>query len=234
MDCEQAVRSGDEERGQSLDVIAHRAYIDRGSYPSTLNYHRYPKSICTSVNEVICHGIPDDRPLADGDIVNIDVTAFIDGVHGDCNATFPVGDVDTRSLELIAVTRACLERAIAVVGPDVPLNEIGRAIQSHAEANGFGVVRAFVGHGIGDTFHTAPQVPHYYDPGLTVRMQPGWAFTIEPMITIGDWRHRMWDDDWTAVTADLSRSAQFEHTILVTPDGAEVLTVTDVKVPTVA
>jgi methionyl aminopeptidase len=207
-----------------LDVVCHDACVRRGGYPSPLNYHGYPKSLCTSVNEVICHGIPDSRALVDGDIVNLDVTIYLDGVHGDTNATFCVGDVDAKSLELVRVTRECLDRAIAVVGPDVPMNEIGRAIQTHAEAHGFGVVRAFVGHGIGDTFHMAPQVPHYYDPRLTTRMQKGWVFTIEPMITMGDWHHRTWDDDWTAVTADLSRTAQFEHTVLVTEHGADVLT----------
>jgi methionyl aminopeptidase len=207
-----------------LDVVCHDACIRHGGYPSPLNYHGYPKSICTSVNEVICHGIPDSRPLGDGEIVNLDVTIYLDGVHGDTNATYAVGDTDAASLELIQVTRECLQRAIAVVGPAVPMNEIGRAIQTHAEAHGFGVVRSFVGHGIGDSFHMAPQVPHYFDPRMTTRMQTGWVFTIEPMITMGDWHHRMWDDDWTAVTADLSRTAQFEHTVLVTEHGADVLT----------
>ena len=207
-----------------LDAVAHEAYLARGAYPSTLNYHAYPKSICTSVNEVICHGIPDDRPLADGDIVNVDVTAFVEGVHGDTNATFPVGRVDEASARLIRVTRECLDLAIAEVRPGRPFNAIGRAIQTHAEANGFGVVRAFVGHGIGTQFHTDLHVPHYYDPRLTAAMEPGMTFTIEPMITMGDWRHRMWDDGWTAVTADGRRTAQFEHTLVVTDDGVEVLT----------
>jgi len=214
----------------ALDAICHEAYLARGGYPSTLNYHGYPKSLCTSVNEVICHGIPDSRALEDGDIVNLDVTIYLDGMHGDTSATFLVGDVDEESRRLVQVTRECLELGIAAAGPDVPVNEIGRAIQAHAEANRLGVVRAFVGHGIGETFHMAPQVPHYYDPSATARMQSGWVFTIEPMITLGAWRHRVWDDDWTAVTADYSRTAQFEHTILVTPDGAEVLTVADAKV----
>jgi methionyl aminopeptidase len=218
----------------ALDAVCHEACVKRGGYPSPLNYNGYPKSLCTSVNEVICHGIPDSRQLRDGDIVNLDVTIFLDGMHGDTNATFLVGSVDEESQRLVRVTRECLERAIAVVGPDVPLNEVGRAIQNHAEANGFGVVRAFVGHGIGDTFHTAPQVPHYYDPRLTTRVQPGWAFTIEPMITVGDWHHRMWDDDWTAVTADLSRTAQVEHTLLVTEEGVDVLTVSNAHVVTSA
>jgi methionyl aminopeptidase len=213
-----------------LDVVCHEACVRRGGYPSPLNYNGYPKSLCTSVNEVICHGIPDSSQLTDGDIVNLDVTIFLEGMHGDTNATFAVGDIDAESQRLVEVTRECLDRAIAVVGPDVPLNEIGRAIQTHAEGAGFGVVRAFVGHGIGDTFHTAPQIPHYYDPRLTTRMQPGWVFTIEPMITLGSWRHRMWDDDWTAVTSDYSRTAQFEHTLLVTDEGADVLTIIDAKV----
>jgi methionyl aminopeptidase len=207
-----------------LDAVAHDAYLARGAYPSTLNYHGYPKSICTSVNEVICHGIPDDRPLADGDIVNIDVTAFVGGVHGDTNATFAVGDVDGESARLVRVTRECLDLAIEQVGPGRPFNAIGRAIQSHAEANGFGVVRAFVGHGIGTQFHTDLHVPHYYEPRLRMVMEPGMTFTIEPMITMGDWRHRMWDDGWTAVTVDGRRTAQFEHTLVVTDDGVEVLT----------
>ncbi len=208
-----------------LDRISHQAYIDRGAYPSTLNYHGYPKSICTSVNEVICHGIPDDRPLEDGDIVNIDVTAFINGVHGDCNATFLVGDVDPETRRLVEVTRECRDRGIAAVRPGRPLSDIGRAIQEHAESHGFGVVRTFVGHGIGEQFHLPPNVPHYYTESASTIMRPGMTFTIEPMITVGSWRERMWDNGWTAVTTDGKRTAQFEHTLVVTDDGAEVLTV---------
>jgi methionyl aminopeptidase len=207
-----------------LDRVAHQAYIERGAYPSTLNYHGYPKSICTSVNEVICHGIPDDRPLEEGDIVNIDVTAYIGGVHGDCNATFLVGDVEPDSRRLVEVTRECREAGIRAVAPGRPLSDIGRAIQQHAESHGYGVVRTFVGHGIGEQFHTAPNVPHYYTPQASTVMAPGMTFTIEPMITMGSWRERMWDNGWTAVTADGRRTAQFEHTILVTEDGAEILT----------
>ncbi|HEX2849652.1 MAG TPA: type I methionyl aminopeptidase [Acidimicrobiales bacterium] len=207
-----------------LDLIAHDAYVRRDAYPSTLNYHGYPKTICTSVNEVICHGIPDDRALVDGDIVNVDVTAYIGGVHGDCNATFLVGHVDDASRRLVDVTRECLDRAIAEVRPGAPLNAIGKAIQDHAEGHGYGVVRAFVGHGIGEQFHTDLHVAHYYDPDLTMPLQAGMTFTIEPMITIGDHRYRVWNDGWTAVTADGTRTAQFEHTLLVTPDGAEILT----------
>jgi methionyl aminopeptidase len=209
---------------EELDVVAHQAYIERGSFPSTLNYHQYPKSICTSVNEVICHGIPDDRALVAGDIVNIDVTAYVDGVHGDCSAMFTVGDVDQASLDLIEATRRCRDLGIAAVRPGRPLSDIGRAIEDHATAGGYGVVRSFVGHGIGEQFHIAPSVPHYYTPEASTVMQPGMVFTIEPMITVGSWREKMWDNGWTAVTVDGSRTAQFEHTLVVTEGGAEVLT----------
>ncbi|MDA8393308.1 MAG: type I methionyl aminopeptidase [Actinomycetota bacterium] len=207
-----------------IDAVVHAACIERGAYPSPLGYHGYPKSVCTSVNEVICHGIPDNRPLADGEIVNLDVTLYMGGVHGDTNATFPVGQIDERSQNLISVTRRCLELGIEAVKPGRPISDIGRAIQTHAEENGYGVVRAFVGHGIGRGFHTPPSVPHYFDSRATTVMEPGMTFTIEPMITMGDWRHVMWEDGWTAVTADGRRTAQFEHTLLVTEEGAEVLT----------
>ena len=211
-----------------LDRICHEATIAAGAYPSPLLYggpgNPFPKSICSSVNEVICHGIPDDRELRDGDILNLDVTIYREGVHGDTNRTFLIGDVDPDSRRLVQVTHECLEQAIEAVRPGEPLNVIGRAIQSHAEANGFGVVRAFVGHGIGEQFHTDIHVPHYYEPRLTTPMEPGMTFTIEPMITMGAHEHQMWDDGWTAVTIDRKRTAQFEHTILVTDDGAEVLT----------
>ena len=209
---------------EELDWIAHQAYIERGAYPSTLNYHGYPKSICTSVNEVICHGIPDDRPLEDGDIVNIDVTAYLDGVHGDCNATFLAGDVDPESRALVEVTRECRDLGILAVRPGRPLSDIGRAIELHASAHGYGVVRMFVGHGIGQQFHISPSVPHYYTAEASALMQPGMTFTIEPMITLGTWREKMWDNGWTAVTVDGRRTAQFEHTLVVTDDGADVLT----------
>jgi methionyl aminopeptidase len=207
-----------------LDRIAHQAYIDRGSYPSTLNYHGYPKSICTSVNEVICHGIPDDRPLEDGDIVNVDVTAYLDGVHGDCSAMFAVGDIDEESERLVRVTRECRDLGIAAVRPGRPISDIGRAIQDHAHAHGFGVVRQFVGHGIGETFHAAPSILHYFSPDATTIMEPGMTFTVEPMITVGSWREKMWANGWTAVTTDGRRCAQWEHTLVVTDDGSEVLT----------
>jgi methionyl aminopeptidase len=209
-----------------LDVIGHEACIARGAYPSPLNYRGYPKSLCSSVNEVICHGIPDDRALLDGDIVNIDVTAYFDGVHGDTNATFLVGEVDDESRRLVDVTREAMFLGIDAVRPGRPVSDIGAAIQHHAEKHGFGVVRAFIGHGIGETFHTRLQIPHYFERSASTVLHPGMTFTIEPMITLGDWRHEMWDDDWTAVTADRRRTAQFEHTIVVTDTGADVLTAT--------
>jgi methionyl aminopeptidase len=210
-----------------LDALCHEECVRRGGYPSPLNYGAFPKSLCTSVNEVICHGIPDDRPLVDGDIVNLDVTIFLDGVHGDTNATFPVGQIDEASANLIQVTRECLDRGIAAVKPGRQVRQIGRAIQSHAEVQGYGVVRAFVGHGIAEQFHTDLQIPHYDDERADTVIEPGMTFTIEPMITMGAWQHEIWPDDWTAVTVDRKRTAQFEHTLLVTDDGAEILTRTD-------
>ena len=207
-----------------LDALCHEEIVKRGGYPSPLNYGGFPKSLCTSVNEVICHGIPDDRALIDGDIVNLDVTIFLDGVHGDTNATFPVGTVDAESARLIRVTHECLDRGIAAVMPGEPLSSIGRAIQTHAEGEGYGVVRAFVGHGIAEQFHTDLQIPHYYDQRASTVMEPGMTFTIEPMLNLGTHEWRMWDDGWTVVTADGRRSAQFEHTIVVTDSGAEILT----------
>jgi methionyl aminopeptidase len=176
------------------------------------------------VNEVICHGIPDARPLHDGDIVNLDVTLYREGVHGDTNATFVVGRTDPESERLITVTRDCLRHAIDAVRPGEPLRVIGRAIEDHATANGFNVVRDFIGHGVGKQFHTKPEVLHY-DGGTMTPLLPGMVFTIEPMIAVGSWRVRIWPDSWTAVTEDRKRTAQFEHTILVTDDGAEILTV---------
>ena len=207
-----------------LDELVHAQCIAGGAYPSPLNYRGYPKSVCTSVNEVICHGIPDDRPLVDGDIVNIDVTVYLEGVHGDTNATFLVGRVDGASRRLVRVTRECLDLGIAAVRPGRPVSDIGRAIETEATRHGYGVVRAFVGHGIAEQFHGPPSVPHHFDAGARTIMEPGMTFTIEPMITMGTWRHEMWDDGWTAVTADGARTAQFEHTLLVTETEAEILT----------
>ena len=207
-----------------IDVFVHDLTIERGAYPSPLNYHGYPKSVCTSVNEVICHGIPDSTVLHEGDIINLDVTCYVDGVHGDTNATFFVGDVDDESRRLVRVTEECTWKGIGAVKPDRPLSDIGKAIEDHANKHKLGVVRAFIGHGIGEQFHTDVQVLHYYDARNNMIMKPGMVFTIEPMITLGTWQHKMWDDDWTAVTADGKRTAQFEHTVLVTETGVEVLT----------
>lgn len=211
-----------------LDRIAHESMVGEGAYPSTLGYRHYPKSCCTSVNEVVCHGIPDDRPLADGDIVNIDVTAFIGGVHGDTNATFLVGDVDEESRLLVERTAEALRRGIKAVAPGRQINVIGRVIESYAKRFGYGVVRDYTGHGIGTGFHTGLIIPHYdAAPGYDTVIEPGMTFTIEPMLSLGTHECEVWDDDWTVVTADRSRSAQFEHTILVTERGAEILTLTD-------
>ncbi len=209
---------------EEIDIFVHEAFIARGAYPSTINYHGYPKACCTSVNEVICHGIPDSRPLEDGDICNIDVTGYIGGVHGDTNAMFFAGDVDPESRQLVQVTEECMWHGIEAVKPGRPLSDIGRAIEDHAKQHRYGVVRAFVGHGIGEQFHGDIQVLHYYDARSSMIMRPGMTFTIEPMITLGAVSYRIWDDDWTAVTSDGKRTAQYEHTVLVTDDGYDVLT----------
>jgi methionyl aminopeptidase len=208
-----------------LDRIGHEFLCDHGAYPSTLGYRGFPKSLCSSVNEVVCHGIPDSRPILDGDIVNIDITAYLDGVHGDTNATFLAGDVDEETRLLVARTREALERGIKAVRPGRRLNVIGRVIESYAARFGYGVVREFTGHGIGTAFHSGLVVPHYDTPDYDDLIEVGMTFTIEPMLNLGTHRWEMWDDGWTVVTADRRRSAQFEHTLLVTATGAEVLTV---------
>ena len=207
-----------------LDAIAHDKAVELGAYPSPLYYRQFPKSICTSVNEVVCHGIPDRRAIQDGDIINCDVTIYIDGVHGDCSETVLVGDVDAESRRLVSATYEAMMAGIRAVRPGRPVREIGRAIADVARRYKLGVVRQFAGHGIGDRFHMPPQILHYYDRRATTRMMPGMTFTIEPMLNLGDWRCRVLEDGWTAVTADGLRSAQFEHTILVTRKGAEILT----------
>ncbi|WP_067490526.1 type I methionyl aminopeptidase [Actinomadura hibisca] len=207
-----------------LDVIGHEFLLDHDAYPSTLGYRGYPKSLCTSINEVICHGIPDDTVVRDGDIINIDITAFVDGVHGDTDATFLAGDVDEESRLLVERTHEAMMRGIRAVAPGRALNVVGRVIQSYAKRFGYGVVRDFTGHGIGTTFHSGLVVPHYDDPAATTVIQPGMTFTIEPMLTLGTHDYDMWDDGWTVVTKDRRRTAQFEHTILVTDSGHEILT----------
>ena len=207
-----------------LDRIGHEFLCDHGAYPSTLGYKGFPKSLCSSVNEVICHGIPDSRVVEDGDIVNIDITAFLDGVHGDTNATFLVGDVDEESRLLVERTKEALDRAIKAVKPGRRVNIIGRVIEAYAKRFGYGVVRDFTGHGIGTSFHSGLIIPHYDDERFDDEIRVGMTFTIEPMLNLGTPDYDMWDDGWTVVTKDLRRSAQFEHTLLVTEDGAEVLT----------
>ena len=207
-----------------LDRVGHEFLLDNGAYPSTLGYKGYPKSLCSSVNEVICHGIPDDRPLEDGDIVNIDITAYIDDVHGDNNKTYLVGDVDEESRLLVERTQEATLRAIRAVKPGRQINVIGRVIESYAKRFGYGVVRDFTGHGVGPAFHDGLIIPHYDDPRFDTVIKAGMTFTIEPMLTLGTAEWDMWDDGWTVTTQDKSRTAQWEHTLLVTDDGAEILT----------
>ena len=208
-----------------LDRVGHEYLCDHGAYPSTLGYRGFPKSLCTSVNEVICHGIPDSRVVEDGDIVNVDITAYLDGVHGDTNATYLAGDVDEEVRLLVERTEEALRRAINAVKPGRDVNVIGRVIESYAKRFGYGVVREFTGHGIGTAFHSGLIVPHYdAAPLYDIPIQPGMTFTIEPMLNLGTPEYEMWDDGWTVVTRDLRPSAQFEHTLLVTATGAEILT----------
>ena len=207
-----------------VDRVVHEFLVDHDAYPSTLGYRGFPKSCCTSINEVICHGIPDSTVIEDGDIVNIDVTAFIGGVHGDTNATFLAGEVDEEDRLLVERTHEALMRGINAVKPGRRLNVVGRVIESYAKRFGYGVVRDFTGHGIGTAFHSGLIVPHYDAPMYDDEIQVGMTFTIEPMLNLGTHEWVMWDDGWTVVTKDGRRSAQFEHTLLVTPTGAEILT----------
>ena len=208
-----------------LDQIGHDFLIANGAYPSTLGYRGYPKSICSSINEVICHGIPDDTKLNDGDIVNIDITAYLDGFHGDSNQTFLIGEVSEEVKLLVERTREALNRGISAVAPGRQVNLIGRTIEAYAKRFGYGVVRDFTGHGIGEAFHSGLIIPHYDSaPQYDDVMEVGMVFTIEPMLTLGTHKWKMWDDGWTVVTADKSITAQFEHTIVVTESGAEILT----------
>ena len=208
-----------------LDGLAHDFLISHGAYPSTLGYRSYPKSVCTSVNEVICHGIPDARPLEDGDIVNVDITAFLDGVHGDTNRTYLVGDVDEVSRLLVERTREATLRGIRAARPGRQVNVIGRVIEMYAKRFGYGVIRDFTGHGIGTAFHSGLVIPHYDDERYDTIIEPGMTFTVEPMLSLGTYEWDMWADHWTVTTKDKSRVAQFEHTILITEDGPEILTV---------
>ncbi|GAA1280289.1 type I methionyl aminopeptidase [Pseudonocardia aurantiaca] len=207
-----------------VDRVVHEFLVDQGAYPSTLGYKGFPKSCCTSLNEVICHGIPDSTVIQDGDIVNIDVTAYIGGVHGDTNATFIAGEAAEEDRLLVERTREATMRAIKAVRPGRELNVVGRVIESYAKRFGYGVVRDFTGHGIGRSFHSGLVVLHYDEPGVHTVLEPGMTFTIEPMITLGTIDYDIWDDGWTVVTKDRARTAQFEHTVLVTADGVEILT----------
>jgi methionyl aminopeptidase len=210
-----------------LDRIAHEYLISQGAYPSTLGYRGFPKSCCTSLNEVICHGIPDDTVLEDGDIINIDITAYLDGFHGDSNRTFMVGNVKPEVADLVARTKTALDRGIAAVLPGREVNIIGRSIETYAKRFNYGVVRDFTGHGIGESFHSGLIIPHYDSaPLYATQMRAGMVFTIEPMLTLGTHDWEMWTDGWTVVTRDRSITAQFEHTMAVTETGADILTLT--------
>ena len=210
-----------------INTLVHDYTIQHGAWPSPLNYNGFPKSVCTSVNEVVCHGIPSNRVLHDGDIINVDVTSYLpakNGFHGDTSATFYVGTPSDGAKKVTEVARHCLELGIAEVKEGARIGDIGAAIYSYAKAQGCEVVRDYVGHGIGREFHTAPQVPHYGTRGTGKRLKAGMVFTIEPMINLGDYKCELMDDEWTVLTEDRSLSAQFEHTIVVTKTGCEVLT----------
>src|SRR3954451_19374000 len=208
-----------------VDRVVHEFLVDHGAYPSTLGYKGFPKSCCTSINEVICHGIPDSTVIEDGDIINVDVTAYLDGVHGDTDATFCVGNVSEEARLLVERTHEAMMRGIKAVAPGRPINVIGRVIEAYAKRFGYGVVRDFTGHGIGTAFPSGLVVPHYdAAPNYATVIEPGMTFTVEPMLTLGTHEWDMWDDGWTVLTKDRRRTAQFEHTILVTETGAETLT----------
>lgn len=210
-----------------LNQICHDYIIKKGAIPAPLNYRGFPKSICTSVNDEVCHGIPSDRKLRNGDIVNLDITTIVDGYHGDTNKTFFVGSPRKNAQKLTDATKIALHKAIDVVRPGAHLGDIGATIQQYVERQGYSVVREFCGHGIGVKFHDEPQVLHFGQFGQGMELRQGMTFTIEPMVNMGGRELRILDDNWTAVTLDGSLSAQFEHTILVTADGAEVLTRTE-------
>jgi methionyl aminopeptidase len=208
-----------------LDAIGHAYMIEHGAYPSTLGYRGYPKSVCTSINEVICHGIPDDTVLVDGDIINIDITAFKNGVHGDLSKTFVVGEASQEATDLVERTREAMSRGIKAVAPGPAINVVGRAIESYAKRFDYGVVRDFTGHGVGEAFHSGLVIPHYdAAPNFAETMEVGMVFTVEPMLTLGSYEWDMWADGWTVTTRDKSLTAQFEHTIVVTERGADILT----------
>ena len=211
-----------------LDRICHDYIVgEQDAIPAPLNYRGFPKSICTSVNNVICHGIPGDKRLKKGDIINIDITVIKEGFHGDTSRMFFVGEPSILARRLCRVSRECMEKGIELVRPGARLGDIGHAIQQHARAHGFSVVREYCGHGIGRDFHEDPQVLHYGKPGTGMELEAGMTFTIEPMINAGRRETRLMKDGWTVVTRDRSLSAQWEHTVLVTPEGHEILTLPD-------
>ncbi len=207
-----------------LDRIGHEFLLDHGAYPSTLGYKDFPKSLCSSVNEIVCHGIPDDRALLDGDVVKIDVTAFIGGVHGDTCATFFAGEPREEVRLLSERTHEAMMRGIKAARPGRPVSVIGRVIEAYAKRFGYGVIRDFTGHGVGPSFHTRPTIWPYDQPKATTLIEAGMTFTVEPMLTLGDYAWDMWSDGWTIATKDLSWVAQWEHSIHVTDDGPEILT----------
>lgn len=209
----------------SLDKLAHEYILDHGAYPSALGYRGFPKSICTSLNEVICHGIPDDTVLEDGDILNIDITAYLEGFHGDLNHTLEIGNVSEEVHQLVVRTKESLERGMLAAKPGRAVNTIGLAIENYAKRFGYGVVRDFTGHGVGEAFHSGLIIPHYDSaPNYATEIQVGMVFTIEPMLTLGTHQWDMWSDGWTVTTKDKSITAQFEHTIAITEDGVDILT----------
>ncbi|MCF8528518.1 MAG: type I methionyl aminopeptidase [Aquiluna sp.] len=207
-----------------LDIIGHEFLISQGAYPSTLGYRGFPKSLCSSLNEVICHGIPDETMLEDGDLVNIDISAYINGVHGDTNGTVVIGDASQEIFDLVDRTREATHRGIRAALPGREVNIVGRAIETYAKRFNYGVVRDFTGHGVGTSFHTGLIIPHYDEPLYTDLIEVGMVFTVEPMITLGTADWDMWEDGWTVTTKDKKYTAQFEHTILITEDGPEILT----------
>ncbi|MBT5847887.1 MAG: type I methionyl aminopeptidase [Micrococcales bacterium] len=207
-----------------LDQIGHEFLCDSGAYPSTLGYRGYPKSLCTSLNEVICHGIPDDTVMEEGDIVNVDISAYLDGVHGDTNGTVIIGQADSEVELLVERTKEAMMRGIRAAKPGREVNIIGRAIETYAKRFNYGVVRDFTGHGVGTSFHSGLIIPHYDEPAYRDIIEPGMVFTVEPMLTLGSQDWDMWNDDWTVTTKDKSFTAQFEHTVLITESGAEILT----------